>query len=69
MAAQFALLVVLLLLANPAGLSPAVARRINFDFNTKLFTGYFTSCTLNSCNVTVEDKRGVPSGANPLHNR
>lgn len=54
------LVVVLLIFANYGLL--AVARGISN------FTGFDSSCNV-SCNGTLEDKRGVPTGANPLHNR
>ncbi|EXB78248.1 hypothetical protein L484_007766 [Morus notabilis] len=66
MAAQFVLLVLLLIFANP-GSNLAVARGIS-DFMTKL-SGSSSCTTKYSCNVTThEDKRGIPTGANPLHN-
>jgi hypothetical protein len=56
-----AVLVALLIFAN-YGMFLAVARGISN------FTGFDSSCNV-ACNVTLEDKRGIPSGANPLHNR
>ncbi|KAG2695994.1 hypothetical protein I3760_07G038100 [Carya illinoinensis] len=54
------LVLVLLLVVNHGFL--AVAR--GFSKFSEL-----DSCRNVSCNVTLEDKRGVPTGANPLHNR
>ncbi|XP_031275224.1 uncharacterized protein LOC116133679 [Pistacia vera] len=33
------------------------------------YTQFNSSCNGASCNVSLDDKRGVPSGSNPLHNR
>ncbi|GMY11987.1 Clavata3/ESR (CLE) [Fagus crenata] len=57
-----AVLVFLLIFANYGLL--AVARGIsNFtDLD-------FSSSKVYSCNFTSEDKRAVPTGANPLHNK
>lgn len=52
-------LVVLLCLANPGALMPR-----DIAVKSKNLTSFDSSC-----NVTVEDKRGVPTGANPLHHR
>ena len=63
-----ALVVVLvLILSNPDGSLPVVVGRGVSSLMNKCGS---SSCNVNSSNnVTVEDKRGVPSGANPLHNR
>ncbi|WRX09936.1 hypothetical protein QQP08_002423 [Theobroma cacao] len=53
-------LVILLILANFGALAGARG--------TYNFSQVDSSCK-NSCNNTLEDKRGVPTGANPLHNR
>ena len=54
-------LVILLILANFGAL--AGARGLH-DFSRT-----DDSLCKNSCNNTLEDKRGIPTGANPLHNR
>ncbi|XVE86947.1 hypothetical protein DITRI_Ditri18aG0076200 [Diplodiscus trichospermus] len=53
-------LVVLLILANFGALAgaPGLHRFSHIDSFCK-----------NSCNSTLDDKRGIPTGANPLHNR
>lgn len=61
MGTVLAVLVVLLLVVNHGFL--AVARGFS---NLPKFD---SSRNVSNCNVTLEDKRGVPTGANPLHNR
>ncbi|XWS29661.1 hypothetical protein CRYUN_Cryun24cG0048900 [Craigia yunnanensis] len=53
-------LVILLILANFGALAGARGLH-NFS--------QIDSFCKNSCNNTLEDKRGIPTGANPLHNR
>ncbi|OMP01720.1 hypothetical protein COLO4_11638 [Corchorus olitorius] len=55
-------MLILLILANFGAFSAAGAR------GTYNFSQIGSVCK-SSCNNTVEDKRGVPTGANPLHNR
>ena len=73
MGAQLAFLVVVLMLFGNSGgfssLAIVLGRRgnISADLTSNKFG---PSCTNISCNIpAVEDKRGVPTGANPLHNR
>ncbi|KAL5753209.1 hypothetical protein ACOSP7_023386 [Xanthoceras sorbifolium] len=56
-------LVIVLIFANfgvLVGAAPGISNVTQFD----------SSCNnTTSCNTSLDDKRGVPSGANPLHNR
>lgn len=55
------LLVVLLIFAKSQSL--AVGEEISD------FSHLDSPCNITSCNDILEDKRGIPTGANPLHNR
>ncbi|OMO56361.1 hypothetical protein CCACVL1_26582 [Corchorus capsularis] len=54
-------MLILLILANFGAFGAAARGTYNFS--------QIGSFCKSSCNNTVEDKRGVPTGANPLHNR
>lgn len=55
-----AVLVIILVFAN-FGILMGAQKLSNFTL--------FDSSRNVSCNATLDDKRGVPSGANPLHNK
>lgn len=56
-----AVIVILLIFANLG----AVAGSQGFSN----FAQFNSSCNGASCDVSLDDKRGVPTGSNPLHNR
>ncbi|GLT46848.1 hypothetical protein SLA2020_205780 [Shorea laevis] len=57
------LLLILFILANLGTLVVVGAQGL---YNSSQLADSFRK---NSCNFTSEDKRGVPTGSNPLHNR
>lgn len=56
-------LLILLILANFGALACSARTGVLYNFSP------IDSFCKNPCNHTLEDKRGIPTGANPLHNR
>lgn len=55
------LMILLIIFANFGAVLAGATRVSNFS--------QFDSSCNTSCNTPLEDKRGIPTGANPLHNR
>lgn len=63
-------LLVLLMLCNSGLLGIIASGFFNFTRDTTTTTADSSSTTTTTTNVDLEqDKRGIPTGAKPLHNR